>query len=178
MIWTEPSGVPAGGGSSNGSYTITRLNAGSYAELRRFVVIRAGYGSSKCLAIETYSGKATLKPNLVNRQQHAIIYTSKHAPEEYSYEGEDGTIVRESLEKDPIKVNAEQDGPEGILDPRSRINYSKIYTVEYDVRVLNIGKVDPNSMDSLKRDSMIYRDTPDERPQKLRRRWDPRRSRS
>lgn len=114
--------------------------------------------------IQTYSGQATLKPNLPDRQQHAIIYTSKHCPDEYWYTAQDGTVIKEALSKDPIKVRREQDGPEGDLGKLSRINYSKIYTVENYVRVLNIGMVDRDSLPSLERNSMIYRATPAEKP--------------
>jgi hypothetical protein len=114
--------------------------------------------------IQTYSGQATFKPNLPDRNQHAIIHTSKHCPEELSYKADDGTIVWEELSKDPIRVNSEQKGPEGQLEPASRLNYSKIYTVEHYVRVLNIGMVDKDSLASLQRNSMISRGTPAEKP--------------
>lgn len=34
--------------------------------------------------------------------------------------------------------------PREKLDEASRINYAKVYTVEYNVKVLFIGKVDPD----------------------------------
>jgi hypothetical protein len=108
-------------------------------------------------AIHTYSGQATLKPNLPNPQNHAIIYTTKTPPEELSYVAADGTVKREDLMKDPIRVNSELDGPEGNLGALSRINYSKIYTVEKDVRVLNIGIVSKECIPSLEADSPLKR---------------------
>jgi hypothetical protein len=168
MLWTEPAGpqvAPGGGTLPNGSHiSTTWLDEKAYSEIRRFVVIQEGYGNNICSPIQTYSGQATLKPNLPDRHQHAIIYTSKHCPQECSYKAEDGTIVWEELSKDPIKVRGEQEGPEGELEPESRLNYSKIYTVENYVRVLNIGMVDTNSLPSLRRNSMIYRETPVEKP--------------
>jgi hypothetical protein len=107
--------------------------------------------------IHTYSGQATLKPNLPNPQEHAIIYTSENPPEECSYEEADGTIVRENLFKDPIKVKREHNGPEGDLGVLSRLNYSKIYTVENYVRVLNIGMVAEESLHSLLANSFIIK---------------------
>jgi len=38
------------------------------------------------------------------------------------------------------------------LDPTSRLNYAKIYTVEYNVKVSFIGKIHKNSMKSFSRD--------------------------
>jgi len=46
-------------------------------------------------------------------------------------------------------VRREQSGPEGDLGSLSRINYSKIYTVENYVRVLNIGMVTETSLPAL-----------------------------
>jgi hypothetical protein len=99
--------------------------------------------------IFTYGGQATLKPNLPDADQHAIIYTSETPPAERRYYTEDGSVIQENLTKDPIRVKRELKDSEGNLDPSSRVNYSKVYTVENYVRVLNIGMVHPNSMSSL-----------------------------
>ncbi len=99
--------------------------------------------------------QATLKPNLPDQQQHAIIYTSKTPPDEKWYYANDGSVVRENLNKDPIKVIREQRGPEGDLHPASRLNYSKIYTVENYVRVLNIGKVHPDFLESMINNALV-----------------------
>jgi hypothetical protein len=63
--------------------------------------------------------------------------------------------VRENLTRDPIRVKRQQIGPEGDLGSYSRINYSKIYAVEDYVRVLNIGMVHNDSMESLMKNSYI-----------------------
>lgn len=55
----------------------------------------------------------------------------------------------EDLVKDPIRVRSERKDGDGTLHDASRLNYSKIYTVENYVRVLNIGMVHENSMASL-----------------------------
>jgi hypothetical protein len=105
--------------------------------------------------IHTYNGQATLKPNLPERQQHAIIYTSETCPPEHSYTATDGSIVREDLTKDAIKVKRDQNGPEGDLGVYSRLNYSKIYTVENYVRVLNIGMVERDWIPTLNANSYV-----------------------
>jgi hypothetical protein len=104
--------------------------------------------------VQTYSEQATLKPNLPDRQQHAIIYTSRHCPEEAKSTGV-GLVYHEGLTKDPIRVISEQKGPEGTLSPFSRINYSKTYSVGKDVRVLNIGMVSGESLPSLQANSPL-----------------------
>jgi hypothetical protein len=105
--------------------------------------------------IHTYNGQATLKANLPERHQHTIIYTSDLPPQEYSYVANDDTIVRENLTKDPIKVRREQEGPEGDLGAFSRLNYSKIYTIENYVRVLKIGMVEKDWLPSLNANSYV-----------------------
>jgi len=105
--------------------------------------------------IHTYNGQATLKPNLPERQQHAIIYTGKDCPPEHSYTTSEGTFIKENLSKDPIRVRREQTGPEGDLGAFSRLNYSKIYTVENYVRVLNIGVVERDWIPALNANSYI-----------------------
>jgi predicted Zn-dependent peptidase len=72
--------------------------------------------------------------------------------------------VKEDLPKDPIRVVREQTDPEGDLGTLSRINYSKIYTVENYVRVLNIGKVHENSIRSLVDNSFVSRKDAVEKP--------------
>jgi hypothetical protein len=82
-----------------------------------------------------------LKHNVPDPDAHAIIYTSESPPMEHSYKTEDGITVWEDLSKVPIKVRSEFSGPQGLLHPKSRINYGKIYTVEKHLKVLNIGMV-------------------------------------
>jgi hypothetical protein len=114
--------------------------------------------------IHTYSGDATLKYNLPDVQQHTMIYTTENPPEPHWYYAEDGSIVREQLTKVPIRVVSQQSSPEGELDPKSRLNYSKIYTVEHYVRVLNIGMVHEDSMTSLLTNCPYQRSEPSQRP--------------
>jgi hypothetical protein len=72
-------------------------------------------------------------------------------------------VVRENLSKDPIKVRSEQSGPDGDLGPLSRLNYSKVYTVEHYVRVLNIGMVEKSCLQSLQESSFVkHRDGPEQ----------------
>jgi hypothetical protein len=71
----------------------------------------------------------------VKQEEHAVIYTGDGPPP--PLEGE------EDIYKKPIKMigNTKRDK----LDPKSRLNYSKIYTVEHNVKVCFIGYIDPNS---------------------------------
>jgi hypothetical protein len=84
--------------------------------------------------ILTYGKQGTAKPG-VKPEYHAIIHTSHKAPKEL--EGE------KKLFKKPIRAIA--DSQREKLREESRVNYSKIYTVEHNVKVCFIGKIHPNS---------------------------------
>lgn len=177
MLWTEPAQpkVPNGGGTRNGShFSTTWLGGEVYSEIRRFVVVSKGYGSSicwcvwsknlcirhapcwfdDCSPIHTYSGLATFKNKLPAPQRHTIIYTTLESPGETCAKDDNGKWVYEDLILRPIRViNERMEDNDGNLDPLSRLNYSKVYTVEHYVRVLNIGMVASKSLGSLLVDS-------------------------
>jgi hypothetical protein len=49
ILWTESAKVPPGGGTRDGSHFSTVwLSQTAYSEIRKFVVIREGHGSSLC----------------------------------------------------------------------------------------------------------------------------------
>lgn len=57
-----------------------------------------------------------------------------------------GPLAAETITKDPIAVDpASQDQT---LDPLSRVNFAKMYTVEHNVKVMSIGTVTKRSMGS------------------------------
>jgi hypothetical protein len=63
-------------------------------------------------------------------EHHAVIYTGKEPNSE-----------SENLTKRAIKVEVYNQKEK--LDPKSRINYAKVYTIEYNVKVYFVGKVHP-----------------------------------
>lgn len=79
----------------------------------------------------TYTGQGTLK-NGVNAKDHTIIWSNK-APTMFKGEREKG------LTRTPIRVtplNAQHK-----LEPAARLNYAKVYTIEYNAKVCFIGEV-------------------------------------
>lgn len=46
-------------------------------------------------AIHTYAGWATLKPNLPDPENHAVIYTSEMLPPKLQQTDEHGTVISE-----------------------------------------------------------------------------------
>lgn len=86
----------------------------------------------------TYGGQGTNKHG-VHARDHAVIYTS---PKPIVLAGEEKRMT-----KTPIKVNPYNSRHK--LDRASRINFTKIYTVECNVKVWFIGEVDSGSTWSL-----------------------------
>lgn len=70
----------------------------------------------------------------VKAGDHAIIYTEDNPPR---------AIPGERFVKQPVKVQPKT--PRDKLEPISRLNYAKIYTVEHNVKVLFIGRIAPES---------------------------------
>ncbi|RAL64210.1 hypothetical protein DID88_002102 [Monilinia fructigena] len=121
VLWSEPTGNARGG-------TVV-----SWREKHDEVIVF-------CLPIMSYEGRATTKPGLY-AEDHAIIHTTPNAR---LVPNEDGNrmIFR------PVKVIPES--KRHSLDSASRINYAKVYTVEYNVKVWFIGHVDRDSESTVK----------------------------
>lgn len=60
---------------------------------------------------------------------HSIAYTSESPPDQ---------LHGEDMDRIAIKINSRNGET---LRPTSRINYSKVYTIEHNLRVKDIGKV-------------------------------------
>ena len=89
-------------------------------------------GHCLCIPIFTYGGQGVLKSG-VHPEDHGVAYSSvKEGP--FLLERESGL-----MSNGPIRIKAVDQKHR--LDPLSRINYSKVYTVEYNVKVFFIGEV-------------------------------------
>lgn len=84
--------------------------------------------------ILTYARRGTTKPG-VKPEHHAIIYSTRLPPSNLSGEQE--------LLNEPIRI--EVTSPRHNLDPASKINYAKVYTLEHNIKVAFIGRVHKDS---------------------------------
>jgi len=142
ILWSEPAGDGGQkGGTRNGShFSTTWLGERVYTEIRRFIVINNKGTSSQCIPIQTYGGRGAVKRSLVI-QDHAIVYT------EYQGVGPPRALPgEEGINKRPLRMKPNMDHPESRLDKASRINFGKVYAIEHNVRVLNIGKISDEDM--------------------------------
>ncbi|OAG17351.1 hypothetical protein CC77DRAFT_287849 [Alternaria alternata] len=105
-------------------------------KIRRLVVIRPKATFCLCLPIHTYSGQATSKPG-VAAQDHAPVVS------------EGGEVIyhenEAKLTKSPMYIKVEKSST-GPVSPMSRLNFAKVYTVEYNVKVRPIGRLIPDSV--------------------------------
>lgn len=129
-----------------------------YVKCRKFVVIATPEGDNHCVCVSvvphcphisfqniniashrpiyTYSGHGVSRSGRP-KWTHSIIYTGRQAPEplddEKPQNGEAGLLAP------PIKVNPAN--PSIALDPLSRVNFSKIQSVDHACHVRAIGNV-------------------------------------
>ncbi|KAI9766177.1 MAG: hypothetical protein M1840_006744 [Geoglossum simile] len=133
VLWTEPAGRPGSGTE----YTRVQFGELAYSNIRRFVVVKTAYNACWCLPIHSYRQQAATKHHL-KAEDHAVIYT----------DGYPKTLPGETLSKRPLRVLP--DSPELKLDPTSRINFGKIYTVEHNIKVKRLGEIAEEHMHLLK----------------------------
>ena len=147
MLWHEGAGDKKHGPLSQvGPYKVEKYDkkGGKYREevfshIRRMAVVKARHGYCWCIPINTYSYQGVAKKGLsdVDRQAHAIIYM------------DDTKLAISSKEKGmmfktPIAVTATNS--EQKLHVMSRINFGKVYSVEWNVKVMPVGRVNAQSM--------------------------------
>jgi hypothetical protein len=94
--------------------------------------------------INTYGGKGVSKRGVV-KWHHAIAYSSRDEPaprdDELPNVREQGTMM--------VGVRIKSRRKKDKLDPMSRIDFARMYTVEHNVKVYDFGEVHKDSMDRL-----------------------------
>ena len=123
-FWTEPMG-------SNQAFPSGTLQT-YFETFRRFIVIRSKPGHCLCLSVHTYRRRGTSKPG-VRADDHAAVIpvggSVKLHPEE------------KALSKEPIHVIVED--PTVTIHETSRVDFSRVYTIEYNIPVKKVGRVCP-----------------------------------
>jgi hypothetical protein len=89
--------------------------------------------------IHTYNGQGVTKPSLSesDRRAHAIVYMADTRP--FCLPEEEKYLTKRPIAVD--KASADQR-----LDPMSRVNFKKIYTIEHNMKVMNVGKATKDSL--------------------------------
>jgi hypothetical protein len=133
--WAEPKGTSPS--SDENAQVDSDHRKVAFSEIRHFVVVRAKAGHCLCVPISTYRGQGTLKHTARPAQDHAIIVAFGDEPQLQPGEPE--------LKKRPLKVICE-DPTLKKLHPASRINFGKVYTVEYNIKVRTFGRIATESL--------------------------------
>jgi hypothetical protein len=105
-----------------------------HSKIRRFVVIRQSTTSVSCLPVTSYDGAGHLKRG-INLKEHGFIY-SRNKP---------GRVP--GMRQKALKVKLSK-GAATLKDP-SLVNYGKVYTVETNVKVKDVGVLDKDSEEVL-----------------------------
>jgi hypothetical protein len=136
LLWHESAGgsKPNSESSFVAHTTQDRYGERVFSHIRRMVVVRERHGYCICIPISTYGGQGVLKHglSLSEMKAHAVIYSSNTSPK-IDYRD------KHLMAKKPIAVDMAS--KEQKLDPMSRLNFSKPYSVEWNVKVMNIGMV-------------------------------------
>lgn len=133
--WAEPRAS-----SSNDGLNSTFEGKDVFQEIRRFCVIRRKPTYCLCLPINTYSGQATTKPGVV-ADDHCVIAPAGGTVQLHPRE--------KQLKKSPLFAVVEDTSIS--INAMSRINFAKVYPVEYNIRVRNIGRLVSDSIRDLDR---------------------------
>jgi hypothetical protein len=135
-LWSEPASSTARDGPNFSSSTI---GGRIFSETRRFVVVRSGHGYSLCCPIQTYQKRGTTKSR-INVENHAIVYTAGSEPKLLPEEESPGMGSFQIVMEDKSVT----------VDQSSRLNFGKVYTVEHNIKVRNVGKINKDSLSRLK----------------------------
>lgn len=114
----------------------TSSNQTFHAKTRIFVVIRTKGKHCLCLPIYTYSLKATSKHS-ANAEEHApVVQEGKrvayHQDEQINKLKKPLTLI---IEDQSVQWNS-----------LSRLNFTKVQTVEYNLKVQKVGRIQPDSL--------------------------------
>jgi hypothetical protein len=89
--------------------------------------------------INTYNRQGVTKPGLTREDMwaHSIIHMTDTQP--FCLPEEEKSLVKKA-------IAVEKAAEDQKLDPMSRLNYRKVYTIEHNVKVMNVGRVTRDSI--------------------------------
>jgi hypothetical protein len=132
ILWVEPAGHSRGTQQEATSSTLTDsrfVNETFVSKIRWFVVVQTYPKHSLCHPVNTYGGQGVAKSGL-NPNDHAALVLDTH--EQYLLPGE-------MLDKQPLHLRLEE---KSVKPARgSRIDFSRIYTIEYNIKVATVGRI-------------------------------------
>ncbi|KAI0805543.1 hypothetical protein GGR55DRAFT_690291 [Xylaria sp. FL0064] len=142
ILWSEPTGQQvAGDAPISDLRTINGTGGQFYIGYRRFIIVTTDESHhSTCVPILTYDRRGCGKKG-VRPSKHGIIFAAGSKPRLLKNEPELG------FEPVPLDIYAEGE----TLARESRVNYSKLVTIEHNVKVFFIGRIPYPYFDSVSR---------------------------
>jgi hypothetical protein len=107
----------------------SKFGENAFTKIRRFVVVREMQGCCWCLMLNTHNRKGAGKEG-VNPDNYAAVYPLG---------GEVHLGPDEHLIKRPFPIKVEVPGES--IDPTSRLNFGRVYTLEHNIRVKKVGRI-------------------------------------
>jgi hypothetical protein len=158
MLYSETAIEPSNPRPQDDAYTVVWFNERVRTNIRRFIVLQdchgfvyawqVNRGAQRCWtnmdssSIGTYSGRGALKKGCAP-WEYTIVYLSGINPASCYLPGEyESGMVKEPIEIVPADASV-------TLRTESRIRFSKIYPIEKNVKVKNIGQVHPQHLGKL-----------------------------
>ncbi|RFU35574.1 hypothetical protein B7463_g834, partial [Scytalidium lignicola] len=135
ILWSESMGITENINESQNLVDIVAYGENVHMKIRRFVVVKLRGNSCSCLPVTSYGKKGVNKAGII-LSDHGFIYN--HAEPNRAY----------GLGAEPLKIILSRGGSD--LTNPSLVNYSKVYTIEADMKVKDIGKIDPEYIGTLR----------------------------
>ncbi|KAI4953231.1 hypothetical protein J4E86_006772 [Alternaria arbusti] len=142
MLYTETASDDSVSISNDEAYTVVRFGQSAYTNIRPFVVVDVRRGFVNACGIGTYSGRGTLKEGC-NPAEHTMVYLSGTDPASCYIPGE----YESGMTKEPIEVVPAE--PSVSIRKESRIRFGKVYPIEMNVAVKDIGRVREDQISAL-----------------------------
>ncbi|KAE8447117.1 hypothetical protein EG329_011101 [Mollisiaceae sp. DMI_Dod_QoI] len=135
-LWTDAAGPDYNNKSENDQFMSKqrfKVAYGQivYSKIRRFIVVKQNDRSCQCLPVTTYNGKGYKKGG-INLNAHGLIYSAGDAP-----------IEVPDITKRPLKVRPAKNGER--VNSNSYVNYGRVYCVDTNVKVKDLGELDSDS---------------------------------
>ncbi|KAI1336132.1 hypothetical protein F5Y15DRAFT_212955 [Xylariaceae sp. FL0016] len=140
ILWSEPLGQVPGLDDPSEIQSLSSPDGRFYVGFRRFIIVSTDDSHhSTCVPILTYDrrgcGKKGVKPD-----KHGIIYQEGHTPR---------TLKGEPyLGYNPVSLRIYAEGEK--LAKESRVNYSKLVTIEHNVKVFFIGRISATDFETVR----------------------------
>ncbi len=110
--------------------TTTSFGEQVVEKIRWFIVVQSWKSHCIAVPVHTYNRQGLTKPGLYNAEDHAALtlYDTNAEP-----------LPGEELVRKPLRLILEDKSLK--VDQTSRINFSKLYTVEYNIKVSTVGRI-------------------------------------